>query len=181
MYEYKNQNRPCPCLKNLWFVIIMSHLNWFVIFLFLFLSLLPLSLYPPGLGGAWKVLKLQALWWAVRTTNTPHGSRAVLPFPCNSPPTTLPVLLPTMLQLTLTPLPLRRPWNTEHDPPQAPYNQKFQVQYIFLCGDIYTPSRFQPSCMKGVALPISQLPQHSWWGLVLAEMCPPQWMTWPYI
>ena len=115
-------------------VICDNHLNWFgdILPSSSFFPSPPLSLYPPGLGGAWKVLKLRALWWAVKTTSTPHGSRVVLPCPCNSPPTTLLVHLPTMPQPTSTPLPLQRPLNTEHDPPQAPCNQKFQVQYQLL-------------------------------------------------
>ena len=31
--------------------------------------------------------------------------------------------------------------------------------------------------MHDIVVPISRSPQHSWWGLVLAEMCPAQWVT----
>ena len=32
----------------------------------------------------------------------------------------------------------------------------------------------RPNSLHELAVPISLLPQHSWWGLVLAETCPVQ-------
>ena len=127
-------------------VVIMDHFNWVSVphSLLLLPSSHPSSLllppsHPPGLRGALKVLRLQAPWLVLRTTSTSPSSRAVLPCPCNSLPTTH-LLQPTMLQPTSTPLPLQRPWNTEPTLPQPPYTQKSQVQYYLLCCYIYTHS-----------------------------------------
>ena len=133
--------------------VIMGHFNWvgdIQVFLTLFSlpPLLPLTSFPPpppshppGLRGALKVLRLQALWLVLRTTSTSPSSRPVLPCLCSSLPTTR-LLLPTTPQPTSTPLPLQRPWNTEPTLPQAPYTQKSQVQYNLPCCYIYTHSRF---------------------------------------